>query len=74
MSVCKDGRLELWDLAKKNFDPIFCFKDDENPITRNSVVFSNVDPVLMTGNKEGDIEVFRYYGYEKNFVDKEHEA
>lgn len=67
-SVCKDGRLELWDISKKNFDPLFCYFDKENPIPRNCLVFSEKNPIILTGDKEGKIEVFRYYGYEKSNV------
>lgn len=27
-TICKDGRVELWDISKKNFDPIFVIKNE----------------------------------------------
>lgn len=67
-NVCKDGRLELWDISKKNFDPLYCF-NDQSHTARNCLVFSEMNPVIMTGDIKGTIQVFRHYGYEKSHVD-----
>ena len=40
---------------------------------RNCVRFLKNDPVLVSGKFSGDIEVFRYLGYEDNFIDYEGE-
>ena len=69
-SVCKDGRLELWNLAKKNFDPIYCYKA-KNQVSKSCLIYSKSDPILMTGNINGQIDVFRFFGYENSFVDRE---
>ena len=71
-SVCKDGRLEFWDINKKNFDPVFSEKGDG--VSRNCVTFMNDGPVLFTGNLDGKIDVFRYFGYNNSFIDKKNEV
>ena len=71
-SVCKDGRLEFWDIGRKNFDPVF--EEKGNGISRNCVHFMNDCPVLMTGDMEGKIDVFRYFGYNESFVDEKKEV
>lgn len=61
-SVCKDGRLELWDLEKKNMlDPI-CTVRDRNKTkmaAKTMVRFCKGDPVLVTGDINGEIDVYR---------------
>ena len=70
VSCAKDGRLELWDLAKRSLDPIYVEWDggstrehDEYP-ARSMVKFCRENPVLATGNVDGDIGIYRLIGYE----------
>ena len=69
-NVCKDGRFEFWDLKKRSFDPLHVHYDDLN-VAKTVVKFSPTDPVILTGNENGDIEAFRYHNYE--VVDVNHE-
>ena len=70
-STAKDGRLELWDLQKKSLDPIYVdwygmskqIKDVTYP-ARTCVKFNPKDPVVVTGNVEGKISVYRLQDYE----------
>ena len=72
-SACKDGRLEIWDLAKNSFDPIYTHYNDMC-VAKTSILFSANDPVLLSGNEEGNIEIFRYYDYETVYINHEGEA
>lgn len=64
-TVCKDGRLELWDLEKKNMlDPFCVIKDKERPVPKTMVRFCHNAPVIITGDTEGDINCYRLHGYE----------
>ncbi|CAD8093566.1 unnamed protein product [Paramecium sonneborni] len=68
-SVCKDGRLELWDLTKNNMlDPYFTImpQEQENWPAKTMVRFAHNSPVLITGDARGDINAYRLYGYEDN--------
>ena len=73
-STAKDGRLEIWDLHKKSLDPIYI---DWNGIYEQSVVkpartcvkFNPHNPVLVSGNIEGKIAVYRLEGYESSLGD-----
>jgi len=70
-SCAKDGRLELWDLAKRSLDPIWTDWDGqavksetEDYGSRTMVKFSRDSPVLASGNVNGDVNVYRIFGYE----------
>ena len=59
-SVCKDGRLELWDFEKNNMlDPFAYIKPQENEILpcKTVVKFAIGDPVIITGDTEGDVNI-----------------
>ena len=65
-SVVKDGRLELWDLEHNLMDSCIELKpglDEEWP-SKNVVKFSPENPILLTGNSIGDLDVYRLYGYD----------
>lgn len=61
-SACKDGRVEIWDLAIKNLDPIFTLPSDQK--MKTCLEFSSVNPVITLGNDSGELETYRIYGYE----------
>jgi dynein intermediate chain 4, axonemal len=68
-STAKDGRLELWDLHKRQLDPIFVdwdgsTKKESDMPSRTCVKFNPYDPVLASGNTDGDINIYRIFGYE----------
>ena len=54
--VSRDGRLELWDFAKKNSDPI---EARVSPVPMTTLAFSKTQPVLFTGNAHGQMEMFK---------------
>lgn len=74
-STAKDGRLELWDLYKRQLDPIYVDwggtskkPDGFHTLSpRTSVKFNKHDPILVTGNMDGEIDVYRIFGYESKF-------
>ena len=117
----KDGRLEVWDIAKQNMDPIFRLDIDQSeqknhllpletieeseenslghlkknvksgkqvnkinklkkkmkhrrkPSEQNhftSLLFSSKHPVLLAGDTNGKVQVFRVWGYE-HFFDRD---
>jgi len=61
-SACKDGRVEIWDLAIKNLDPIFTLASDQK--MKTCLEFSSINPVITLGNDSGELETYRIYGYE----------
>ncbi|KRX09068.1 WD40-repeat-containing domain [Pseudocohnilembus persalinus] len=66
-SVCKDGRLELWDLEKNNMlDPYAQVKAQPGQYlpAKTMVRFANNAPVIVTGDVAGDVNVYRIHGYE----------
>lgn len=61
-SACKDGRVEVWDLAFKNLDPIYTLPSDNK--SKTCLEFSEKNPVMIIGNEFGEFECFRIHGYE----------
>ena len=63
-SVCKDGRLELWDLSKNNMlDPFAFDKPKEGFASPKTMVrFCNGAPIVITGDMAGDTNIYRLHG------------
>jgi hypothetical protein len=66
--------MELWDLAKKSLDAIWTDWDGsplrtegEEYHPRTMVKFCREHPVIATGNTDGDVNIYRLYGYEGKF-------
>lgn len=67
--VGDDGRVEVWDLFKNNLEPKLTYFDKINKKTKSttaktSVRWSRESPVLVTGNVEGVVHVYRTNGLE----------
>jgi WD40 repeat protein len=67
--VADDGRVEIWDLFKNNLEPKLSYFDKINKKTKSStaktsVRWSRQSPVLVTGNVEGVVHVYRTNGLE----------
>ncbi len=65
-SVCKDGRLELWDLAKNNMlDPFAFDKPKENILVppKTMVRFCDGAPIIVTGDMGGETRIYRLHGF-----------
>lgn len=67
-SACRDGRVEVWDLALKSLDPIFTLKTDEK--AKTCLEFSEKSPVVLIGNEAGEFQCARMFGYENQAVDE----
>lgn len=69
-SVCKDGRLELWDLAKNNMlDPFASDKPKDSFASPKTMVrFCNGAPVLIAGDMAGDTNIYRLHGKNKEIA------
>lgn len=68
-TVCKDGRLELWDLTKNNMLDPFAYDNypEENMAnhpSKTAIKFCPGAPILVTGDIAGDTKVYRIHGYE----------
>jgi WD40 repeat protein len=64
-SAADDGRIEIWDLAVSNIDPIIVkHGNPEMKIPRTMVRFNEFFPVLVSGNCDGDVEVYRLLNME----------
>ena len=63
-SVCKDGRLELWDLSKNNMLDPFAFDKPKETIAspKTMVRFCNGSPIVITGDMAGDTNIYRLHG------------
>lgn len=72
-SVADDGRVEIWDLKRDNLAPLICYFDlDSNGnkihTPKTAVKFAKTLPVLMTGDTEGRVHVYRTMGLEHEQV------
>ena len=74
-SVAKDGRIEVWDLALNELNPVITHfdkipgtagtDDEKRDDTEKTIVrFSAKSPVLLTGNVKGQVDVYRTKGLE----------
>ena len=63
-SVCNDGRIEIWDLAVSNINPIYTKKSEEREAARTMVRFCEEYPVLVSGNTSGIVDVYRIMNLE----------
>ena len=63
--VTADRRIEIWDIAKSTHDPMFYKKNDatEAVIDRTTILFSNINGILVVGNNQGEVEVFRTHNF-----------
>lgn len=72
-SVANDGRIEIWDLKQNNLAPVFRdFDKDSNGkeinIPKTVVRFSKSSPVILTGNENGQVGVYRTFNLEHDQV------
>jgi len=72
-SVANDGRIEIWDLKEDNLNPLVSYFDKNPDGTRNRtaktvVRFSPTSPVLLTGNLNGQVDVYRIRNLEHEQV------
>lgn len=72
-SVADDGRIEIWDLKRDNLSPLICYFDLDaagNKIhtAKTAIKFATTLPVLMTGDIEGRVHVYRTMGLEHDQV------
>lgn len=80
-SVANDGRLEIWDLKVNYLNPVvtqFDKKPDANgemvedhtpkTVVRFPPSFSKMQPVILTGNSKGEVDVYRTRGFEHGQV------
>jgi len=68
-SVANDGRIEIWDLFIDNLGPVVTYFDKNEDGTNNNtpktiVRFSSTSPVILTGNLNGEVDVYRTRGLE----------
>ena len=68
-SVANDGRIEIWDLYIDNLGPIVTHFDTNDAgerikVPKTIVRFSASSPVLLTGNRNGEVDVYRCKGLE----------
>ena len=58
--ISKDGRVELWDIKKKNFDPVFLLKNEQGQefIRRTCIYFSTIAPILLVGRDDGILDLY----------------
>jgi len=67
--VADDGRVEVWDLKLTNLEPQLTFfdkvsKNVRSDVAKTCVRWSRESPVLVTGNVEGVVHVYRTNGLE----------
>jgi len=65
--VAEDGRIELWDL-KNNIEPRLSWWDKQEgtnapiKVAKTCVRWSRASPVIVTGNTQGVVDVYRHFG------------
>jgi WD40 repeat protein len=62
--VFDDGRIEIWDLARQNIEPILTYKSSETQklnVPIKSIKFSRSSQVVACGDADFDIDIFRLY-------------
>ena len=58
--VASDGRIEIWDLNRCKLNPILKYPNNlTDQEERLTLLFGNNDKCLVTGNKIGDVEIFK---------------
>lgn len=68
--VADDGRVEIWDLYKNNLEPKLTYFDKiaksktKSSTAKTCVRWGKQFPVLVTGNIEGVVHVYRTNGLE----------
>lgn len=67
--MTNDGRIEIWDLFWDNLGPVVTHFDkdaagNEIKTPKTIVRFSASSPVLLSGNLEGGVDVYRTKGLE----------
>jgi WD40 repeat protein len=67
--VADDGRVEIWDLRLTNLEPRLTFFDKitkkiRSNTSKTCVRWSRESPVIVTGNVEGVVHVYRTNGLE----------
>lgn len=58
--VASDGRVEIWDLNHCKLNPLLKYPNNlTDQEERLTLLFGKDDKCLVTGNKSGDVEIFR---------------
>lgn len=70
--VADDGRIEIWDLARKAIQPIII--EDIGTAPKKSIKFSIGGKVVATGSSDGNIDMFRIYNMEHSLVSDDHQV
>eukprot|EP00743_Colponemidia_sp_Colp-15_P002272 GILK01002462.1.p1 GENE.GILK01002462.1~~GILK01002462.1.p1 ORF type:complete len:844 (-),score=167.91 GILK01002462.1:272-2803(-) len=77
-SVCDDGRIEIWDIAQNPLDPIIVHgarrKSEPLGTKRTVLRFSHNSPVVITGNNNGSVDVFRMKGVAEEVLTQEEQV
>lgn len=84
-SASAEGRIDVWDIYKNVINPLITefsgvnIKNDENTNTKPQkqkslikILFGLNNPILLTGNNDGVVTVYRVNGLETEFTKKEH--
>jgi WD40 repeat protein len=70
-NVCDDGRVELWDLSISNIGPIITKKPEQRGSPGTMVRFCQEFPVLVTGNSQGVVDVYRLKNLNQELLTKD---
>ncbi|OMJ85725.1 hypothetical protein SteCoe_12921 [Stentor coeruleus] len=70
-NVCDDGRVELWDLSVSNIGPIITKKPEQRGSPGTMVRFCQEFPVLVTGNSQGVVDVYRLKNLNQELLTKD---